>query len=349
MATTDKGLSHHHSTYHCSVGQTSGQHLGANLDSPMMGCGKQSNRTWIQDSSNIFQTSNVALNSPKIHCEGTLWAIGSLVGRICRVQLEALGRDTARTIQNNMPPVPLSGADAIPPPKNSQVTHHLKKQPDRPKQNMNAHTPRQKTQNWLRPQMAKKKNLLLQKGRESHPPSPIQNERKTQKQTMKTTKTSEMLSCANRMLERTKRFWGETAKATQPLKSPRFQISKRICAKLVSGSVHELFDLWANDLLALAKQIGRECFLQQQAVCTGSEASFEVRPGRPLKSPSRGRKTLLRGRIHGISFGWDSICCFRIKNTIIRKQTITANGDHQSTLKRAQKVPCERKQQTKIP
>ena len=36
-----------------------------------------------------------------------------------RVQLEPLVRNTARTIQNNMPPVPLSGADANSTPKNS--------------------------------------------------------------------------------------------------------------------------------------------------------------------------------------------------------------------------------------
>ena len=81
---------------------------------------------------------------------------------------------------------------------------------------------------------------------------PNQNESKTQKQTMKAIK-NQMLSRENRMSERTEGFWRENVKAAQPLKSLRFRISKRIRAKLVSSKVFELFDLWVNNLLALAK------------------------------------------------------------------------------------------------
>ena len=51
---------------------------------------------------------------------------------------------------------------------------------------------------------------------------------------------------------------------SQPLKSPQFQISKRICAEQTSGSVFELFIF-----VGVGKADLERCFFQQQAVVHG--------------------------------------------------------------------------------
>ena len=69
---------------------------------------------------------------------------------------------------------------------------------------------------------------------------------------------------------------------------------------------------------------------------TKREASFGARQGRLLKDLSRARKTLIQGRIHGISSGLDRICCFPLI------QTATARSSSEHPQKNT-KIPSQKK------